>query len=439
MSPPRSTSHHEQPSRRVFLQKTALTAGAAMAATLPVSRFAHAAGDGGFKIGLIGCGGRGSGAAVNAMNAGTDIQLVAMADVFEDKVRGSRDRLKKIKPEQVAVADDHCFVGFDAYRKVIDSGIDVVLIAAASHFHPRMLEAAVDAGKHVFCEKPHSLDVPGLKRVREICKKAEAKKLSIVSGLCNRYNPIVRETMQRVHDGQIGDIVTIQETYAVGPYHVHKRNPEWSELEWQMRDWYHFNWLAGDQTLQQLIHSIDKGAWAMHDEPPVKAWGVGGRAACFGESFGDLFDHQAIVYEYANGVRTFGICRNQVGCYNEMTDKIYGTKGFASLLSGTIEGANPWQYEGPKTNMYDVEHQELFDSIRAGKPINNGEYMVGSTMLALLGQFVCHTGQEITWEQAWNSTHSMELPRYDWDVEPPLKPNASGEYDIAVPGLTKFA
>ncbi len=439
MDTPRSNSTLSKSSRREFLQKSALAAGAAMTATLPVSRSAHAAGAGGFKIGLIGCGGRGSGAAVNAMNAGKDIKLTAMADIFEDKAFGSRDRLKRIKPEQVAVDDDHCFVGFDAYQKVIDSGVDVVLIAAASHFHPQFLEAAVGAGKHVFCEKPHSLDVPGLKRVMDICKKAEEKKLAIVSGLCNRYNPVVRETMKRVHDGQIGDIVTIQETYAVGPYHVHKRDPKWTELEWQMRDWYHFNWLAGDQCLQQLIHSIDKGAWAMHDQPPVKAWGVGGRSACFGESYGDLFDHQAIVYEYGNGVRMFGICRNQVGCYNEMTDKIFGTKGIAHLLSGKIEGPAAWKYEGAKANMYDVEHQELFDSIREGRPINNGTYMVRSTMLALLSQFVCHTGKEITWDQAWNSTPSVELPRYAWDVEPPIQPNEQGEYDIAVPGLTRFA
>ena len=244
--------------------------------------------------------------------------------------------------------------------------------------------------------------------------------------------------MKRVFDGAIGDIVAIQETYAVGPYHVHKRKPEWSEMEWQMRDWYHFNWLAGDQCLQQLIHSIDKGAWAMRDEPPVKAWGLGGRSACFGESYGDLFDHQAVVYEYADGVRMYGICRNQVNAYREMTDTIFGTKGRANVLKQAIEGETNWRYEGPKYNMLDVEHEELFASIRAGKPINNGLYMVRSTMLALLSQFVCHTGRELTWEQAMNSKCSVTLDRYGWDVEPPIKPNEKGDYDIAVPGVTKF-
>jgi predicted dehydrogenase len=438
MSTDREAPKAAKTSRREFLEASSKFLGATVAAGLPLSRSAHAAGDGTFKVGLIGCGGRGSGAAVNAMNAGRDVKLTAMADIFEDKVRGGRDRLRKLKPDQVAVDDDHCFVGFDAYQKVIQSGVDVVIIACTSHFHPAYLKAAVDAGKHVFCEKPHSLDAPGIKRVMATCEEAKQKGLSIVSGLCWRYHQGARETIQRVHDGAIGQIMAIQETYMVGPYHVHKRNPDWSELEWQMRNWYHFNWLAGDQTLQQLIHSIDKGAWAMQDEPPVKAWGVGGRSACFGQSYGDLFDHQAVVYEYANGVRMVGICRNHLNCYNELSDTIFGTKGTAHLMKFRIEGATNWEYEGPKPNMYDAEHQALFDSIRSGKPINNGKYMVNSTVLALLGQFVCHTGKQLTWEDALNSQQEVTLDRYGWDVKPPLEPNESGAYDIAVPGMTPF-
>jgi len=438
MSTRRNGTRTKQTSRREFLESSAALAGAAMAAGLPLARSAHAAGDARLKIGLIGCGGRGSGAAVNAMNAGDDIVLTAMADIFEDKVKGSRDRIQKIKPEQVAVDDDHCFVGFDAYQKVIQSGVDVVLIAPTSHFQAMYLKAAVEAGKHVFCEKPHALDAAGVKSVIATCEEAKKKNLSIVSGLCWRYHQGARETMKRVLDGAIGDIVTIQETYCVGPYHAHDRNPEWTELEYQFRNWYHFNWLAGDQCLQQLIHSIDKGAWAMRDEPPVKAWGVGGRSACFAERYGDLFDHQAVVYEYANGVRMYGICRNQIDVYNELTDTIFGTKGRAHVAKQTIEGETNWRYQGPKSNMYDAEHAELFDSIRNGTPINNGTYMAGSTMLALLSQFVCHTGQQITWEEAMDSKLTVTLDRYDWDVEPPIKPNEKGEYEIAVPGITKF-
>jgi predicted dehydrogenase len=277
--------------------------------------------------------------------------------------------------------------------------------------------------------------------VKATCEEAKKKGLAIVSGLCWRYHVGLRETIKRVHDGMIGDVVAIQETYVCGPYSANlKRDPRWSEMEWQLRNWYHFNWLAGDQVLQQLIHSIDKGAWVMHDQPPVKAWGMGGRSNCFGPSYGDLFDHQTIVYEYANGVRMFGLCRNHVACHNELTDTIFGTKGVARLAGQyRIEGNNPWRYEGPDCNMTDQEHVALFDSIRSGKPINNGAYMFGSTMLALLGQFVCNTGQEITWEKALTSKFSVELERYGFDVQPPLQPNQKGDYDIPVPGLTKFS
>jgi hypothetical protein len=210
-------------------------------------------------------------------------------------------------------------------------------------------------------------------------------------------------------------------------------------MEWQLRNWYHFNWLAGDQVLQQLIHSIDKGAWVMRDQPPVKAWGMGGRSNCFGPSYGDLFDHQTIVYEYAHGVRMYGLCRNHVACYGELSDTVFGTKGVARLANQyRIEGEKSWRYEGPNCVMTDQEHVALFDSIRSGKPINNGEYMFGSTMLALLGQWVCNTGQEITWEKALTSKYSVELKRYGFDVQPPIKPNQKGDYDIPVPGLTKF-
>ncbi len=438
MQQSQSSSQPSRTSRRDFLQKSAALAGAATV-TLPLARSAHAAGSDVIKIGLIGCGGRGCGAAVNAMNAGKDIRLVAMADLFEAKVNAGRSRLQRSKGDQVAVDDDHLFFGFDGYEKVLASDIDVVLIAATSHFHPRMLEAAVKADKHIFCEKPHSLDSPGIKRVVAACEEAKQKKRCVVSGLMNRYNLCVRETVNRIHDGAIGKINTIQETYCVGPYHVHERKPEWTELEWQFYNWYHFNWLAGDQCLQQLIHSIDKGAYVMQDEPPVKAWGMGGRAACFGDKYGDMFDHQTVVFDYADGSRTYGLCRNQIGVRNELSDFVYGTKGTADLLRGRIEGETTWEYDGLRNSPYDQEHIELFNAIRSGNLINDVKHMAGSTLLALLAQAVCHTGQEITWQQIVDSQQSVELPRYAWDVEPPVKPNAAGAYDIAIPGITKFS
>jgi predicted dehydrogenase len=428
-------------SRRDFLKTTtAAVAGAAVAGALSLARSAHAAGSGTIKIGLVGCGGRGSGAAVNAMNAGEDVKLVAMADVFDEYLQGARKRLKEIKPDQMAVDDDHCFAGFAGYQKLIASGVDVVLLGATSHFHPIHLKAAIDAGKHVFCEKPHGIDVPGLKMAMGAAEEAKKKGLSLVSGLCWRYDPGVRETMKRVADGAIGDIVAIQETYITSPYGLRERKPEWNEMQYQLQNWYHFNWLSGDQTGQQLIHSIDKASWALGDTPPVKAWGTGGRQVCTEPKYGDQFDHFAVVFEYANGVRVFGYCRDQLGCYNETSDVIFGTKGRAILPSRPrIEGEKPWAYKAAKpTNMYDVEHVELFASIRAGKPLSNSNYMFTTSMLAILAQMACYTGQEITWEQAMQSKLVLAPSRYSWDAEPPVKPDKNGNYPCAMPGITKF-
>ncbi len=426
-------------SRREFLTTSAALAGTMMAGSLAVERSAHAAGSDIIKIGLIGCGGRGSGAAVNAMNAGQDVRLVAMAELFADRLQAARDRLKKVKPDQVAVDDDHSFVGFDAYQKVIDSDVDVVLIAATSHFHPVMLKATIDAGKHVFCEKPHGLDVPGLKISKAACDEARRKNLNVVSGLCWRYDTAVRETMKRIQDGAIGEIIAIQENYLTAPYICRARKPEWGELEYQFQNWYHFNWLSGDQTSQQLIHSIDKSSWAMGDVPPVKAFGLGGRQVCLDPIYGDQFDHHSVVFEYENGARVFGHCRDIPGCHNTTSDIVLGTKGRATMPHRCrIEGETEWRFEGRKPSMYDNEHKELFEAIRAGKTINNGDYMITSTMLGILAQMVCYTGQEITWEKAMQSTLDFSLDRYDWDAEPPIKPEPGGRYPSPMPGITEF-
>ena len=423
--------------RREFVKRSAV-AGAATYGTLSLARSAHAAGSEVIKIGLIGCGGRGSGAAANAMNAGKDIRLVAMADIFAERIEDARPRLKKMYPEQVVVDDAHCFVGFDAYQKVIDSA-DVVLIAGASHFHPTHLKAAVAAGKHIFCEKPHGIDVAGVKQFMTIAEEAKKKNLCLVSGLCWRYDPGVRETVKRVRDGAIGDIIAIQETYITSPYVLRERQPGWNEMQYQMQNWYHFNWLSGDQTAQQLIHSLDKASWVLGDVPPVKAWGMGGRQVMVEPKYGDQFDHHAVVFEYANGVRLFGYTRDMLGCYNEVTDVIFGTKGRAMMPNKPrIEGENPWQYKGPATNMYDVEHKEMFEAIRAGKVVNNAAYGCNSSMLAIMAQMVCYTGQEITWEQLLKSETTFALPRYGWDVEPPIKPVPNGQYAAALPGITPF-
>lgn len=419
------------PSRRRVLKATTAAAVLAAAGSRPV----HAAGSDIIRVGLVGCGGRGTAAAVNAANAGRDVRIVALADVFQERLDAALAHVKTTRPEQADIPRQRCFVGFDAYRNLIDSGVDVVLIAPASHFIPGILKAAIEAGKHVFCEKPHAIDIPGLKVAQQACELARKKGLSVVSGLCWRYDPGVRATMQRVLDGAIGRIVAIQETYLTSPYIVRPRRPGQSEMEYQMWNWYHFNWLSGDQTAQQLIHSLDKASWALGDSPPLRAWGMGGRQTCVEPQYGDLFDHHAVVFEYADDVRVYGYCRAQEGCNSSTADLIIGTKGRCHLLGYRIEGETNWRYEGPGGNMYDIEHRELFAAVRSGKPVNNGDYMCLSSALAIVAQMACYSGNTIPWGKAMESARSFSLPRYGWDVEPPVKPGPDGRYPAAKQGL----
>lgn len=437
MTPKRDAQSGSSCSRRDFLQRSA-AAGAAAYGALAMARGAHAAGSDVIKIGLIGCGSRGSGAVANAMNAGRDVRLVAMADLLAEKIEDRRPRLKQMYPEQVAVDDDHCFVGFDAYQKLIRSGVDVVLIATTPHFHPMLLKAAVDAGKHVFCEKPHALDVPGLKMAMAACEAAKQKNLCVVSGLCWRYDSALREAIERIHDGAIGDIVAVEEHYLRVPYTPRERRPDWTEMQYQLRNWYSFGWLAGDAPLQTLIHNTSMTSWALGDVAPELAWGIGGRQFLNGPKHGDIFDHQAIVCEYPGGARVYSYCRAIPGCYNNDSSVILGSKGRAFIpRHPRIEGASPWRYKGPTPPHFDTEHEELFKAVRSGKAINNGDYMCLCTGIGILGQMACYTGQRITWDELMQSEASFTLSRYGWDVEPPIKPDANGQYPIAMPGTTR--
>jgi predicted dehydrogenase len=440
MSIPKKNDPARRPSRRDFLKTSGAAVGAAALGSLAIGRSAHAAGDDVLKVGLIGCGGRGTGAAVNAMNADKNAKIVALADAFEDRVKGSLANLKKQRPEQVAVSDDHVFVGFDAYEKLLASGVDVVLLCETPHFRPRHLKAAIDAGKHVFCEKPVAVDGPGYRSILATTEEAKKKNLCIVSGLCWRYDPAVQETMKRVLDGAIGDILAIQETYLTGGLWFREKTEKQSEIEYQMRNWYNFHWLSGDHNVEQHVHSLDKGSWAMGDKPPVRAWGLGGRQARdHSPQYGNIFDHHAVVYEYASGARMYSYCRQQKGCYGDVADHFFGTKGTCCVLPKyTIKGATEWKFSGQGGSMYDLEHVALFKAIRSGTPINNGQYMAVSTMLAVLGRMVNYTGQVITWDQAINSQEALVPSEYSFNGVPPVVPGADGKYTIAVPGTTEF-
>jgi predicted dehydrogenase len=424
--------------RRDFLKTASVLS---LAASTPV----HAAGSGTIKVGVIGCGGRGTEAAVQALAADDGARLVAMCDMVRDRVLAARETIRSKKAGQVEVKDDHCFTGFDAYKHVIEAS-DVVVIANAAKFHPLHSMAALKAGRHVFVEKPHAIDPAGIQMVKAAAALATEKKLSLVSGLQSRFHPGYRETVQRIHDGAIGDIVAIQETWLRAPYVLNKRLPGQTEVEYQASNQYHFHWLSGDDVPQTLIHNLDRANWALRDAAPVRCYGMGGRSTLKGEVYGNVFDHHAVVYEFPKNVRLYAFCRTIGDCYNENSSLLMGTKGRANITQGWIEGETNWKYAGPKTyanpdsNPYQIEHNELFRSIRRGTPLNSGDYMVRSTLIGIMGQLSCYTGKQVTWEQAFNSDFFFPPKPEDVraDMEPPVKPGPDGSYPVFVPGLTKL-
>ena len=408
----------------------------AASAAIAAAPHLHAAGDDLLKVGLIGCGGRGTAATMEALRADKNVKLVAMADAFEDRLNDSLAAIQK-KPDVAAKVDvkpETRFVGFDAYKDVI-ARCDVVLLTTPPHFRPLHLKAAVEAGKHVFAEKPCAVDAPGVRSVLATCEAAKKKNLSIVSGLCLRYDNGFKETVRRIHAGEIGEPVTLLANDYRGGRWAKVREKEWSDMTYQMRNWYNFTWLSGDFNVEQHVHFLDVCAWVMKNQYPVKAVGMGGRTVLAGTEYGNIYDHFSVVYEYADGQRLVSNCRQQPGCKNDMSAHVLGTKGRALISEKEgglqIKAAKEWVYDGPTNQMYQTEHDELFASIRNGKPINNGEYMAKSSLLAIMGRMAAYTGQEVTWEKALKSKEDLTPPKYDWDVklsDPPA----------AVPGVTKF-
>jgi myo-inositol 2-dehydrogenase / D-chiro-inositol 1-dehydrogenase len=425
--------------RRGFLRTSAqFTAAATALGTLDLARSAYAAGDDVIKVGMIGCGGRNTGAAAQALTADKGARLVAMCDILIDRVLGKRAELKKVKPDQVVVPDDACWAGFDAYKKVIEAS-DVVCIANAAKFHPYHAFSALQAGKHVFVEKPHGIDPYGMKTMRAACDLAKEKKLSIVSGLHSRHHPGYRETIQRIHDGAIGDIVSIEENFLRAPYGITDRKPGLTELEWQASTQYHFVWMSGDDVVQSLVHNLDRARWALKEANPLKCHGLGGRSSMTDPIYGDVFDHHSVVYEFPNNVRLYAFCRTTTGCYDEYSSLVFGTKGRADIMRCSITGENKWRWQG-SGDPYQIEHDTLFRAIRSGQPVNNGDYMVNSTTAGVMGQISCYTGQEISWEQITASNFAFPPKPEDChdNMESPAKPGPNGSYPTFVPGKTRL-
>jgi len=384
------------------------------------------------RVGLVGCGGRGTGAAAQALNADKNVKLVAMADAFEDRLEGS---LKTLQAEKVAskldVPEENRFVGFDSYKKVIER-VDVVLLATPPHFRPMHIKAAVDAGKHIFAEKPVAVDAQGVRAVLAACEEAKKKKLAVVSGLCLRFSESYIEMIKRIHNGEIGDIRAMQINDFRGPIWVKPRQPGWTDMQYHMKNWYYFTWLSGDFNVEQHVHMLDLCSWAI-GEYPVSAIGTGGRAVRTGPEYGNIYDHHSVIYEYKNGVKLFAACRQQQGCAPDISSTVIGSKGTAYFSSrgSYILTDKRERFDGERDNIYQIEHDVLFRGVRKNEVTNNGDYMSKSTLLAILGRMATYTGQKVTWEQAMNSPEDLTPSSYDWNGTPPPS-------EIAIPGMTKL-
>jgi predicted dehydrogenase len=417
---------------------TAAIVAGSVASQLVVSRSAHAAGSDTLRVGLVGCGGRGNGAAVQALRADANTKLVAMGDIFPDamvqavKVLGSQKEVAA----RIDVPSERQFVGWNAYQQVIDSGVDVVLLATPPQFRPLHIQAAIDAGKHVFAEKPVAVDAPGYHKVLAAAKQAKEKSLALCSGLCWRYDNGARASAEQVREGAVGEIIAIEANYNSSPPGKPWpmiREAGWSDMEYQLRNWYWFTWLSGDHIVEQAVHSLDKASWLLGDEAPLTCVGLGGLQARFAPDRGQIFDHHTVVYDYPNGVKLYFNCRQQTGTARDVSVKVYGTKGICEVEKGSIRsrsGESLWRYRGPKNVMHQTEHDELFAGLRSGKFVNDGGFMSHSTMLAIQGRMATYTGQQIAWDKAIESREDLSPAQYAWGPAP--------KCEVAVPGVTRF-
>lgn len=414
------------------MNSAATAAVASAAAALDPARCAYAGGGDTIKVGLVGCGGRGTGAADQALSADPGTTLIAMGDAFADQIEGSLSTLKAAGvADRVQVPAEHRFAGFDAYKHVIDL-VDVVLLATPPGFRPIHFAYAVEKGKHAFIEKPVAVDGPGLRAFVEAARVSKEKKLCVVNGFCWRYSNPRRETMRRVLAGELGPIRSIETTYNSQGVWDPRRSREQctSDMEYQMRNWYYYDWLSGDHIVEQAVHGIDTMGWAMNDTLPERCWGVGGRQARTEPKYGNIWDHFSIVYEYPGDVRGYHQCRHWPNTPNHVRDYIHCAGGTADVFGNRLNGETRWRYRGETNDMYQTEHNEMYAAIRAGKPINNAEQAGSSTLLAIMGRMAAYTGQVVTPEMVMDSQESLVPAHFEW-AEAPSRP-------IPVPGITRF-
>lgn len=453
------SSKNSKASRRDFIKTSSIiVAGGAAANTLSVARGAHAFGTDTIKVGLIGCGGRGTGATIQALNTQGEVNLVAMADAFNDRLQSSFRSIQSKHGAKVDVPEDRRFIGFDAYKQVLQSDIDMVILATPPGFRPMHFEAAVKAGKHVFMEKPVAVDAPGVRRVLAAAQEAKKKDLAVAVGLQRRHEVAYKETIARLQDGAIGDINLTRSYWNGGGVWVRPRQAAQTELEYQMRNWYYFNWLCGDHITEQHIHNLDVINWLKEGANenwdkggvtetvkqygfPIEANGQGGREVRDGIDHGEIFDHHFVEFTYADGSKSYSQCRHIRNCWNSVSEAAHGSKGNCDISGGKIydnSGDMTWKTGGPRDG-HQQEHHDLFEVIRKGERPMEAEYGALSSMTSIFGRMATYSGKKISWEDAINS--ELKLADVDsfhsYDDEAPVKPNEEGRYAIPTPGKSK--
>lgn len=431
-------------SRRTFCKSTALFTAGMMIPAMEMNAMYNVFNDRKLKLAVVGCGGRGTGAANQALKADDNVELVAMADAFEDRLISSLGQLEKeyAGSKKVNVKERNRFIGFDAYKKAIDLA-DVVILTTPPGFRPHHFEYAVNAGKHIFMEKPVATDVPGIRKVLAAAKIAKKNNLNVVVGLQRRYQNNYLKIAEQIQKGEVGKILSGQVYWNSSGVWVNPRQPNQTEMEYQMRNWYYFNWLCGDHILEQHIHNIDVANWFI-GEYPISAQGMGGRQVRTGPEHGEIFDHHFVEFKYPGGAIISSQCRHQPGTMSKVGEGFQATKGVVETNDAGVaklvdlEGNDIFKYRSrTDPNPYQVEHDKLFAAIRNGDVISNAEYGAKSTMTAIMGRMATYSGQVINWDEAIRS--DLELVREDlnWNSAPPTKPNADGHYPIPKPGITK--
>lgn len=417
---------------------TAAAAAGITAATL--ARSVHAAGSDLVRIALIGCGGRGTGAAINALSTKAPVRLVAMHDAFRDRLESSLKAIQARCPDRVDVPEERKFTGLDGYLHAIDAGVDMVLLCGPPGFRPMQFEAAVKAGKHVFMEKPLATDAPGIRRILAANAEAKRKGLAVAVGHHLRHEVKHKEAIRRIHEGMIGQVKFLRIYFNSSGVWVYQRRPDETEMQYQVRNWYYFTWLSGDHIVEQHVHDIDVANWIMRGHP-VSANGMGGRQVRIGKQYGEIFDHHSVEFEYADGTRCFSVCRHMPGCWQSFSEHAHGTKGEVSIEGHgravlRVVGGPTLKWErGP--DGHQLEMDDLFAALRVGQPYNEGDFGAEASMTAILGRMATYSGRVVRWDEAIQSTLDLSPERLAWDAQPKPRPGPDGLYPCAIPGVTR--